>query len=310
VIWAIVLKKRRAVASIRVCSCNGLLYGFLMRLRLMEKADVPGGLRLNTVAGWNQTEADWNRFLDGSPEGCFVMEDGRNVVGTAATLSYETRFAWISMVLVDPAYRNRGIGTKLLQRAVEYLDDAGIPTLKLDATPLGAPLYEEMGFVAEYEIERWALKRADSSDLTASATSHRVVQLAEIFQLDREVFGADRSHLLRSLDERATDLTLAVRSGEHLQGYAFGRHGLFADHLGPWIGRDGNTAESLLEECLRRSSRDTIIVDALKSSNVAGQILHRHGFSVARQLTRMYRGANAFPGRTDLLCAIVGPEFG
>jgi GNAT superfamily N-acetyltransferase len=276
----------------------------------MKKTDIPGGLRLNTVAGWNQTEADWNRFLDGSLEGCFVMEDGEKVVGTAATLSYENRFAWISMVLVDPTYRNRGIGTKLLQRAVEYLDGTGIPTLKLDATPLGKPLYEKLGFVTEYEIERWVLKRANSSDLAANVKSHRIVQLLEIFQLDREVFGADRSQLLCSFDERASDLTLAVRSGEHLQGYAFGRHGLFADHLGPWIGRDGDSAESLLEAWLRRSSRETIIVDACRSSSAAGQILHNHGFSVTRSLTRMYRGANAFPGKTDLLFAIVGPEFG
>src|SRR5262249_6393801 len=118
----------------------------------MTKQDIAGGVRLNTIVGWNQTECDWNRFLAGSPEGCFVMEHNSRVVGTAATLSYENRFAWIGMVLVDPEYRKQGIGTKLLQRTIEYLDGAGIPTLKLDATPAGKPLYENLGFVAEYEI--------------------------------------------------------------------------------------------------------------------------------------------------------------
>src|SRR5215831_17132113 len=115
----------------RVCS---------MRLRVMTTNDIPGGVRLNTLAGWNQTEADWRRFLVSSPKGCFVMEDGMRIVGTAATVSYEVRFAWIGMVLVDPAYRNRGIGTKLLLRTLQYLDEARIPTLKLDATPQGKPL--------------------------------------------------------------------------------------------------------------------------------------------------------------------------
>src|SRR5215467_18486 len=130
-----------------------------MRLRVMTTYDIAGGVRLNMLAGWNQTEADWKRFLLGNPKGCFVMEEGATAVGTATTLSYEDRFAWISMVLVDPEFRNRGIGTKLLQRAVEHLDNAGIPTLKLDATPLGKPLYEKLGFVGEYEIERWVLHR-------------------------------------------------------------------------------------------------------------------------------------------------------
>jgi GNAT superfamily N-acetyltransferase len=275
----------------------------------MTPNDIPGGVRLNTLAGWNQTEADWKRFLAASPNGCFVMEDGGKVVGTAATLSYEDRFAWIGMVLVDPAYRNRGIGTKLLQQTIEYLDDAGIPTLKLDATPLGKPLYEKLGFTSEYEIERWTSKRAPEKralDATRSASA----QLYEIFAHDREVFGADRSALLRSLARQSPALTLSVMSGTQLQGYAFGRHGLFADHLGPWMARDRDTAERMLMDFLQRSSRDTVVVDALKTNSVAGEILRSNGFTIARPLTRMYRGPNTFPGKPELLCAIVGPEFG
>jgi len=281
-----------------------------MQLRVMTPDDIPGGVRLNTLAGWNQTETDWKRFVDASPSGCFVMEDGARVVGTATTVCYEDRFAWISMVLVDPEYRNRGIGTKLLERTIEYLDDAGIPTMKLDATPLGKPLYEKLGFVSEYAIERWVLNRTVKTDRVASASHLNSAQRAEILAHDREVFGADRSALLRSLDELGSDLSLAVDSGTDLQGYAFGRHGLFADHLGPWMARDREAAAKLLTDFLRQSSRATVVVDSLKSNSTAAELLRNAGFSVARPLTRMYRGSNAFPGRPDLLCAIVGPEFG
>jgi len=281
-----------------------------MQLRAMTQKDIPGGVRLNTVAGWNQTEVDWKRFLDGSDQGSFVMEDDGRVVGTAATLRYQDRFAWISMVLVDPGYRNRGIGTQLLERAVQYLDQCGIPTLKLDATPLGKPLYEKMGFVSEYEIERWILRRTPRQELATPDTNPAAEQLPEIFALDCDVFGADRSRLLGSLDERAPHLTMAVASGTQLEGYAFGRCGLFADHLGPWLAGDRRTARGLLAEFLRRSSRETVLVDAMKSNRVAGEILEESGFSMARSLTRMYRGPNAFPGKPHRLGAIAGPEFG
>lgn len=280
-----------------------------MQLRVMTQQDIPGGVRLNTVVGWNQTDADWERFLTASPNGCFVMEDGGKIVGTSATLSYENRFAWIGMVLVDPAYRNRGIGTSLLQRAIEYLDSIGIPTLKLDATPAGKPLYEKLGFVTEYEIDRWMLKRTPKEQATAPDAGG-AADLPEIFKYDTDLFGADRSALLRSLEKRAADLALAKWNGADLRGYVFGRHGLFADHLGPWMARDAETAKALLSEFLQRSSRDTIILDALRSNPVAGELLRGHGFSPVRLLTRMYRGPNAFPGKPDLLFAIVGPEFG
>jgi len=276
----------------------------------MTTIDIPGGVRLNTLAGWNQTEADWKRFLFSSPKGCFVMEDGAKVVGTATTLSYEHRFAWIGMVLVDPEYRKRGIGTKLLLRTIRYLDDASIPTLKLDATPLGKPLYEKLGFVSEYEIERWILQRTTEGEQVMNATRPGAAELPRILAHDREVFGADRSALLRSLDEQGSDLTLVADSGGHLEGYALGRHGRFADHLGPWVARDTSGAKKLLGDFLRRSSRSTVVVDSLKSNSTAARILRDTGFSIARPLTRMYRGPNAFPGRPDLLCAILGPEFG
>jgi GNAT superfamily N-acetyltransferase len=281
-----------------------------MRLRVMTKKDIPGGVHLNTVAGWNQTEVDWSRFLDGSALGCFVMEDGGKVVGTAATLCYQDRFAWISMVLVDPEYRNRGIGTRLLERAVQYLEESGIPTLKLDATPLGKPLYEKMGFVGEYEIERWILRRSARQELATGGTNLPADELSTIFALDCDLFGADRSALLGSLHERAPDLTRSAASGTQLGGYAFGRRGLFADHLGPWMAGDRETARGLLAEFLRRSSRETVLVDAMKSNRLAGEILDQSGFTVARPLTRMYRGPNAFPGKPQRLGAITGPEFG
>jgi hypothetical protein len=214
------------------------------------------------------------------------------------------------MVLVDPEYRNRGIGTDLLRQAIEHLDGSGIPTLKLDATPLGKPLYEKLGFVSEYEIERWRLHRTVEENPGVSARIAPAELVAEIFAYDRQIFGADRSNLLRSLAEQGPTLTLAIARGTQPAGYAFGRRGLFADHLGPWMARDRDTAEMMLTDFLRRSSRDTVIVDALQSNRAAGEILRDNGFTIARPLTRMYRGPNAYPGQPNLLCAIVGPEFG
>jgi len=276
----------------------------------MTRQDIPGGVRLNTIAGWNQTEADWERFLAASPNGCFVMEDGDKIVGTAATFPFENKFAWISMVLVDPANRNQGIGTSLLRRAIECLDGTRMPTQKLDATPAGKSLYEKLGFVTECEIDRWVLKRTISDKSGRQAIATTPERLSEVFEFDREAFGADRSALLRSLGERAPDLTLVDRDSNRLIGYMFGRRGLFADHLGPWMARDAETARSQLAEFLERSSRDTIVVDALRANPITANLLRENGFSPARLLTRMYRGPNSFPGNPAFLCAILGPEFG
>ena len=285
-----------------------------MRIRVMTRADIPAGMRLKEIAGWNQTVGDWQRFLDASQEGCFVAEIGGTVCGTAATIPFEGRFAWVGMVLVDPAHRGHGIGTRLLNEAIAYLDQARITAIKLDATPAGKPIYERLGFQTEYEVERWMLRRparALAAKLLTPADPGMPAALVErVIQADREVFGADRSMLLRSIHNANPELTDGLWNAGAIEAYSLGRRGSFADHLGPWVAANEESARPMLERFLSRSLREAVVVDCSMVRPFPKRLLEEFGFTHSRRLTRMYRGANRFPGRPDLLCAILGPEFG
>lgn len=276
------------------------------RVRRMTSVDIPAGMRLKGIAGWNQTRSDWERFLRASPQGCFVAERDGEVVGSVATISYQGRFAWIGMVLVDPAVRGQGFGTKLLLKAIEHLDAGGIPSIKLDATPQGKPLYEKLGFASEYEIERWELPHPPALPIAMAAGE----ATDALLDRDREVFGADRSELLRSIAFDHPAFVQEIKEQGKLTGYSLGRSGALADHFGPWMAEDEASARELLRQFLRRSDGRKIFVDALKSHPWASELLRQQGFQRSRPLTRMYRGRNDFPGRPDLQCAILGPEFG
>src|SRR5215475_9195075 len=285
-----------------------------MRIRNMTERDISAGMRLKEIAGWNQTEADWRIFLQAGHEGCFVGEVDGVVRGTATTIVYAGRFAWVSMVLVDPEYRGHGIGTTLLEKCVKYLDSIRVPCIKLDATPLGKPIYEKLGFQSEYEIERWALKRK-KEDIPQRDQMHPDEIMPEplferILKADREAFGADRSAVLRAMNRDAALFTDGVWNAGGMEGYAFGRHGSFADHLGPWIAKDEATGERLLQRFLEQSVRESVIVDCRAANPFVKKLLQANGFAFARPLTRTFRGKNAFPGISELVCAILGPEFG
>ena len=275
-------------------------------IRAMTPADISAGMRLKDAAGWNQTKEDWARFVEGNPEGCFVADWNGEVAGTVTTLIYEDRFAWIGMVLVRPELRGRGIGTALLVKAIDYLDARRIPCAKLDATPQGKPVYERLGFQIEYELERRTLRREHG----AGAALHTVENIEAVLAADRDIFGADRSALLRSIANAAPEFVAVARRGGALSGYALGRRGSHADHLGPWVARTEPAARETLENFLLRSRRDVVFVDVVKDNPWAPGLLMEKGFEFSRALTRMYRGENAHPGQPDLVCAILGPEFG
>ena len=99
-------------------------------------------------------EADWRRLLCLQPDGCFVAELDGIAVGTTTTCIFGP-VAWVAMVLVDEAVRGRGIGTALMRHALAYLDGLGVERVRLDATPLGRPVYKKLGFVAEYDVLRY-----------------------------------------------------------------------------------------------------------------------------------------------------------
>jgi predicted N-acetyltransferase YhbS len=276
------------------------------KLRVMTSGDIPEAMRLKDAAGWNQTTLDWARFLSATPEGCFVAEYSSDVIGTAATIIYEGRFAWIGMVIVDEQYRGQGIGTALLKQAIHFLDSQKVPAMKLDATPQGRPLYGKFGFRSEYDIERWMLKRTVKENVPENGQ----LSIEEILRIDRDIFGADRSDLLRSLTREAPQLALLDTHEGKITGYSFGRLGSRADHIGPWVASREDAAERLLNLFLSRSSRELVFIDCLRQNPWAVPLVKSRGFELARPLTRMFRGTNKYPGQPELLCASLGPEFG
>lgn len=283
-----------------------------VHIRQMVQDDIAAGMELVRLAGWNQTEADWQRFLDAGAEGCFVASIDHEVCGTVVTINYGNQLAWVGMVLVSPNHRGQGIGTNLLECALAHLDSYGPLTIKLDATPQGRPIYERLGFEANYELERWALESALSSPASRAFRSRdeSEFRVESIAALDRGVFDADRRGLLRSLHRDAPELTFAIWNEGTLEGFSLGRHGLHSDHLGPWIARNEIAAAKLLDRFLHFSTRDRLIVDCVKSNPSANRLLLAAGFRFSRPLTRMVRGLNHRSEPSELLYAILGPEFG
>lgn len=251
------------------------------------------------------------RFLNGDSAGCLVAEAEDEVCGTVTSIVYERSLAWVGMMLVASARRSRGGGRQLLEAALEALDSAGIRSIRLDATPQGQPLYAKLGFIPEYELERWILDLPATDRRQApDPRTDGDASLDEIIEADRGAFGVARGDLLRGLDADAPEFTTIIRDGGRTAGCTLGRHGLHADHLGPWLARDETAADRLLTRFLARSHRDRIIVDVPKSNPQAGALLRARGFSVSRPFMRMIRGAAWPAGLRERMCAIAGPEFG
>jgi GNAT superfamily N-acetyltransferase len=275
----------------------------------MTVDDIPAGLRLCRASGWNQLESDWRVFLNWNPPACCVAERDGNIIGTIAALRYRDSFSWLSMVLVEPSERGAGIGTHLLQEGLAMLRE---DCVRLDATPLGRPIYVRNGFVDEYPLSRVTATVHAADFMAGSSTARPMCEedLARVFLFDLEVFGADRSRLLHTLFRLVPGYAWIAEKAGSIEGYSFGRPGFLYEQLGPVIAKDAQTARDLVSACLSSQDGRKVAIDVPPSNAAWLSWLEEHGFSTARTFVRMCRGDNKHPGSPSEIFAIAGPEFG
>jgi GNAT superfamily N-acetyltransferase len=286
-----------------------------LRLRLMSVADLPFADSVRAQAGWNQTLDDWKRFLAMEPDGCFVAEWNGARAGTATTTIYGTELAWIGMVLVHPDYRRRGIGQALLGRCVEYLRGRGVRCIKLDATPLGKPVYDRLGFKEEWTLTRWERGKPGPRPIVpdSSARNWRAGDARLAHSLDVAAFGVSRQRLLEALAPQSSGALVVESASGCIEGYGLIRNGSRAIYLGPVAAGSADIGLRLLEALMARcgeSDEGKIYWDAPDSNAVAVAWARQNGFSPQRTLTRMYLGENTAPGEPQKQFALVGPELG
>jgi predicted N-acetyltransferase YhbS len=272
----------------------------------MTVNDLPAGLQLSRQAGWNQTEADWSRTLDLEPEGCFVAEREGETVGTVTTCIFGS-VAWVAMVLVDEVVRGQGIGKALVAHAVEFLDRQGIRTVRLDATPLGLPIYEKLGFVAEYRLDRYHGELAGAEG-ESKARPLKPDQMDGLIALDRAVTGTDRCKLLRRLADERPEAIRIVRRGQRVDGFLMARPGARAVQIGPCIAGP-EAGPLLLTEAWQTYAGQAIFIDVPTDHTEAQAIARAGGLTVQRYLMRMCRGKRLVEQLASLW-ASAGPEKG
>jgi ribosomal protein S18 acetylase RimI-like enzyme len=284
----------------------------LLHVRTMRASDLPFADSLRAMVGWNQTLADWRRFLRMQPQGCFLAQWDGARAGTATTVVYGSDLAWIGMVLVHPEYRRRGIGRTLLLKCIEHLQARRVRCIKLDATPQGRPVYENLGFKVEWTLRRWEAEL--SGQTPGAADSHiRAWEKADALRFDRHdarAFGASRRKLILALARQSRCALTYESQPDVPNGCGLLRLGAQASYLGPVSATSPRGGIALIEALTAQAGAGRVFWDIPDLNAPAVGWAERHGFRAQRSLTRMWLGDNCRAGNPLEQFALAGPELG
>ena len=284
-----------------------------LRIRKLTQLDLAFAESVRAAAGWNQTPGDWERFLETEPDGCFLAEWEGRPAGTVTTTSYGPDLAWIGMVLVDPAHRRRGIGRALLEYAIGHLRGRGVRCIKLDATPAGKLIYDELGFKNEWTLRRWSGVSDGAGSFILTKDSIREWGPNGHLQVegpDIGAFGCSRKRLLAALAKQSHPALVTRSSSGGITGFGFSRPGSLARYLGPVVADCSEGGLGLVETILGAYPGQNFFWDIPDPNEPAWRWAEQHGFSIQRPLTRMYLGDNLIPGDPRRQFALAGPEVG
>jgi ribosomal protein S18 acetylase RimI-like enzyme len=130
-----------------------------MEIRTIEANELNAARRLLVASGWDRAVDDVETFaklVSRSQVAIVAVDEGR-VVGFLRALTDGMTNGYISMVVVDEAYRGRGVGRAMVRHAMG--DDASITWVLRAGRDGVVPFYEKLGFTrSQVAMERTGVR--------------------------------------------------------------------------------------------------------------------------------------------------------
>jgi hypothetical protein len=237
--------------------------------------------------GWTHPVEQTQVNITWGGDGSFCLAFGEQIVGTAIALKYSPRLAWVGLVISDPDYQRRGFARRLMNQVMIHLSD--VDSVMLDASVMGYPLYDTMGYQTLYKINAYS-GTPQLFEVDHSIRPMTDSDLPAIIAADAEVVGVARPQVMKWLFETGSGY-VATHEGVII-GYTFVKTHLDTLRLAGWNARDPITAENLLKlgSNLAAQGGFTYRLNVPEPNDQSRVIMDRHNMTIERYVTRMVYG--------------------
>jgi GNAT superfamily N-acetyltransferase len=126
-----------------------------------------------------------------------IIEDN-TIVGLGNSTIFKNT-GWLAHIIVHKDYRNKGIGSNIVDALLNNLLEKSVQTALLIATELGEPIYKKAGFrpVSDYIF----FKRQQpwiEIPISKNISSYKPTHYNSMIELDKEISGEDREPLIKN----------------------------------------------------------------------------------------------------------------
>ncbi|KAA0993113.1 GNAT family N-acetyltransferase [Dyadobacter aurulentus] len=130
---------------------------------------------------------------------CFPVKISENGQLLAiGTNMHHTDSVWLACIVVHPAHRNKGLGKMITRHLIDQIDRKRYPTIYLDATEYGYPVYRKLGFELETCYSHLAREvKSETYPISTDIVRFEEKFREQVLRVDRQVSGEDRAGILQ-----------------------------------------------------------------------------------------------------------------
>jgi GNAT superfamily N-acetyltransferase len=258
-----------------------------LMIRAMEPSELDQVIEWAAAEGWNPGIKDAACFLAADPAGFLIGCLNNEPVAAISVVRYGNVFGFLGLYIVRPDLRGRGLGYRLWQSGMSYLEGR---TVGLDGVVAQQANYARSGFVTAHRNVRYGgvPLSDDPRDERLKAVCPDLI--GAVMAYDRPLFPGPREAFLRCWLKPDTRIAIALVEDGAVRGYGVIRACRSGYKVGPLFAEGEREANMLFRALAAQAAGCTVFLDLPEPNEAAARLAADHGLSPVFETARMYRG--------------------
>jgi GNAT superfamily N-acetyltransferase len=257
-----------------------------MTIRQMSQNDLQVAIDWAAAEGWNPGKQDAASFYNTDPDGFFMGLLDDEPVASISAVRYGDNFGFIGFYIVKDSLRGNGLGGKLADAAINYLEGRNIG---LDGVVDQQEYYQRHGFSIAHRNIRFACSGGGEKPDNFSFSSLVHIPFEKLADYDAQHFFARRDPFLKSWISAEGHYGLALIQQQQIRGYGVIRPCVEGYKIGPLFAENGNLAEVLfLALKSHASEKDAVYLDIPETNKSGLYLAEKYEMKQVFETARMY----------------------
>lgn len=258
--------------------------------------------------GWEFSEISQIHSLD--PDTSVVAVDSGQIVGLVTCIDFGS-LAFIIHVIVREGWREKGLGTRMMEHVLSDLDSRGVPSVELHANPEAVEFYDQFSFKRVEDVSFWAKdppsERGAASLPMPPPAEQPSLDLREVSEEIASSTGYVADDIARALSVAPPDHVVSRARDGRMTALLLSRAGHDLNGAGPWLMHrpTAGDAEAMMQELLSIASPKRMDLMVPESNAIAEAAISSCGFSVLKRgIVRVARSSGPVRAFPECLLAI------